>query len=231
MHTVDTYTDPFIPRSQVYRLPVCLSRFLGHGTPPRPQPNEWLVHLSVLVSTFAGLVVIMAVCKFAPEFIHHGVDEIEIIPSWGASAILIFNAMQAPLAQPRNVIFGTFISSLIGVCLMKLWMTNPANEDTLWLAGALSTAISSVLMTMTNTIHPPAGAAALLPAVDDNIRALGWWYLPVQLVSGVLIVGVACVMNNVVLQYPVYWWTAYKKPDKKTEPKPESVETKTEDVV
>ncbi|ANB13483.1 hypothetical protein AWJ20_1776 [Sugiyamaella lignohabitans] len=208
-----------------------VSRFFGHRPPRSPEaaapsaPHEILVHLSVLISTFTGLVVIMAVSKYGGAFVSHHVPE--IVPSWGASAILCYNVMNAPLAQPKNVLLGTFISSLIGVCLMKLWMTNPNNEDTLWLAGALSTAVSSVVMTLTNTLHPPAGAAALLPSVDDSIRSLGWFYLPVQIVSAVLMLGVACLLNNIVLQYPVYWWTPHSRPlqPPKNDPEPTKVES------
>ena len=36
---------------------------------------------------------------------------------------------------------------------------------------------------------------------------MSWWFLPVQLVSSVLILSVACITGNVIRRYPVYWWT------------------------
>lgn len=63
----------------------------------------------------------------------------------------------------------------------------------------------------------------MLPLIDENIRKMGWWYLPVQLVSLLLIIPVACIFGNVFRRYPVYWWTPgecglYWKKEEKKEP-------------
>ena len=62
-------------------------------------------------------------------------------------------------------------------------------------------------MTFTNTIHPPAGATALLAAVDSQIEQLGWYLLPLVLLSTALMLVTALVVNNMQRQYPLYWWT------------------------
>jgi CBS-domain-containing membrane protein len=114
------------------------------------------------------------------------------------------------------VYLGTFLSSLTGIIITKLFMTNPAMEKYLYLAGALSTATASVVMSLTNSVHPPAGAAAYIAAADDQIRALGWFYLVVQIVTFLIMIGVACIFNNVADRYPLAWWsqepTGYKLP-------------------
>jgi CBS-domain-containing membrane protein len=43
-----------------------------------------------------------------------------IIGSQAATAVLVFNAIKSPLAQPRNVIGGNMISALVGVA----WQVN-----------------------------------------------------------------------------------------------------------
>ena len=62
-------------------------------------------------------------------------------------------------------------------------------------------------MVLTKTIHPPAGATALLAAVDSTVSHLGWYLLPLVLLSSVLTAVSALMINNIQRQWPVYWWT------------------------
>ena len=65
-------------------------------------------------------------------------------------------------------------------------------------------------MQFTKTTHPPAGATALLAAVDDVILALGWYYLPVVLLSSTMVLVSALLVNNIQRRYPVFWWEPVK---------------------
>lgn len=50
----------------------------------------------------------------------------------GAAAILEYNTIESPLAQPRNLVLDHFLSALIGVCITKLFALLPhARFDTL----------------------------------------------------------------------------------------------------
>ena len=62
-------------------------------------------------------------------------------------------------------------------------------------------------MTLTKTIHPPAGATALLAAVDPQVEQLGWYLLPLVLLSTALTLVTSLLLNNIQRQYPTYWWT------------------------
>lgn len=115
--------------------------------------------------------------------------------------------VESPLGQPRNTFFGTLVSSFLGICITKLFMLNQNNEQYLWIAGALCVGVASIAMSVTKTVHPPGGAAALLCAIDNDVRAMGWFYLVVQIVSGLEILAVACLFNNIQRRYPLYWWT------------------------
>ena len=74
-----------------------------------------------------------------------------------------------------------------------------------WLAASLSSAVAIVVMQITETTHPPAGATALLPAVDETVWALSWYYLPVVLLSSAMLLAVALIVNNIQCRYPVFW--------------------------
>lgn len=128
-------------------------------------------------------------------------------PNQGASAVLVFGAIESPLAQPRALIFGHFFSALIGVCITKLFSLMPEArfESLRWLAASLSMAIAIVVMQFTGTTHPPAGATALLPATNQEIWELSWYYLPVVLLSSALLLVCALLLNNLQRRYPVFW--------------------------
>jgi CBS-domain-containing membrane protein len=78
-------------------------------------------------------------------------------------------------------------------------------ESLRWLAASLSTSIAIVVMQLTGTTHPPAGATALLPATDDEIWRLSWYYLPVVLLSSTMLMCCALLLNNLHRRYPVFW--------------------------
>jgi CBS-domain-containing membrane protein len=45
-----------------------------------------------------------------------------IITSFGASAVLLFSVIESPLSQPRNFVFGHFVSSLLGTAITRLFV-------------------------------------------------------------------------------------------------------------
>jgi hypothetical protein len=79
-------------------------------------------------------------------------------------------------------------------------------QEVRWFAGALSTGLAIVAMKITKTTHPPAGATALLVASDPGVYNLGWYYLPIVILSSVVVLVLACFFNNIQRQYPVYWF-------------------------
>lgn len=120
-------------------------------------------------------------------------DNVLLIGSFGATAVLIFGATNSPLAQPRNLIFGHLISAFIGVLIHKLI------PDQIWLSSALAVSLSIVMMQITKTMHPPGGATALIANIgSEKIKALGFYYVLSPVLSGVLILFVvALTINNI----------------------------------
>ena len=104
--------------------------------------------------------------------------------------------------------FGHILSALVGISVTKLFMLSSDFEHVRWLAGATSCGLASAVMTLTKTVYPPAGATALLAAVDPTLSRLGWYLLPLVLLSAALTLATSLLLNNIQRQYPVYWWTA-----------------------
>lgn len=115
-----------------------------------------------------------------------------LIGSFGASSVLVFGAIQSPLAQPRNVIGGQIISAIIGVTIAKFI------PDIIWLAAPLAVSTSIIAMQFTKTLHPPGGATALIAIIGtENIKNLGYFYVLSPVLSGSLILLiVALIFNN-----------------------------------
>lgn len=115
-----------------------------------------------------------------------------LIGSFGASSVLIYGVINSPLAQPRNLVGGHVLSALIGVTMFRLLAPEP------WLAGALAVSLAIVGMQITKTLHPPGGATALIAVIGSpQLKALGYWYVLVPVLSGVLmLLLVALLFNN-----------------------------------
>jgi CBS-domain-containing membrane protein len=114
---------------------------------------------------------------------------------------------------------------LIGLCVTKLFSLMPDQarfESLRWLAASLSSAIAIVVMQLTSTTHPPAGATALLPATDEAIWQLSWYFLPVVLLSSTMLLCCALLLNNLQRRYPVFW-IAPTPPKPAPAPAPEPV--------
>jgi CBS-domain-containing membrane protein len=141
------------------------------------------------VASFAG---IFAVASLT---IHAGVPV--MIGSFGASAVLLYAALEAPLAQPRNLIGGHVISALVSVTIYQL-----LGRDEITIALAVS--VSIAVMLWTRTLHPPGGATALI-AVDTG-QGYAFVLFPV-LAGAIIMLVVALAINNLSedRSYPRYW--------------------------
>jgi len=130
-------------------------------------------------------------------------DMVMVIGSFGASAVLIYGAINSPLAQPRNLVGGHVISAVIGVTCYQLFSSQ------LWLASAMAVATASAAMHATKTLHPPGGATALIAVIGSSkIHALGYLYTLVPVGTGaVVMLVIALLFNNIPShrKYPDFW--------------------------
>lgn len=123
-----------------------------------------------------------------------------LLGPFGASAVLIYGAYKAPLAQPRNVLMGHFLAACIGVTVYDFFGT------TFWSIG-LGVALALVLMVVTYSIHPPAGATAYV-AVQTGGLGAGYMYVLNPVILGAFILVLIGVIFNKLgkREYPVHWW-------------------------
>lgn len=62
-------------------------------------------------------------------------------------------------------------------------------------------------MALTGTVHPPAGATALMAVLDDQVQALGWFLIAPVMLGCAIMMCCALVVNNLQRRFPIYWWS------------------------
>lgn len=92
-----------------------------------------------------------------------------LFPSLGPTVMLFFESPDNPTARPRNTVVGHVVGIAVGAgCLALFGLTDqpPAPVGGLTAghvaAGALSVALTTLLLTLLRSPHPPAGASTLI---------------------------------------------------------------------
>lgn len=111
-----------------------------------------------------------------------------LMAPFGATCVLVFGIPKSPLAQPKNVIAGHFLSALVGVVFVTFVGVEP------WSLG-VATGVAIALMLATKTTHPPAGANPVLIMLTGQ----SWSFLVSPVLAGaVVIVAIGYVVNKLV---------------------------------
>jgi len=154
--------------------------------------KETLVNYTEHLWSFLGAFMGIGIIAFLQRNVLTATENVYLIGSFGATGVLVYGAIQSPLAQPRNLIGGHVISAIVGVSVYKFL------PDIIWVTAPLAVATSIVLMQVTKTLHPPGGATALIAVIgSEKIKMLGYWYVVSPVLSGVIILlVVALIFNN-----------------------------------
>jgi CBS-domain-containing membrane protein len=169
--------------------------------------RETIIDRSDIFWTFLGGFFGIGIIGFISSRYFSLNDNLFLIGSFGASAVLVYGATNSPLAQPRNLVGGHLVSAIVGVTMHKLI------PGEIWLSSALAVSTAIVMMQITKTIHPPGGATALIANIgSEKIKALGFVYVLSPVFTGVLILlMVALIFNNI----PKNRFYPYKRPKNK----------------
>lgn len=154
------------------------------------QPVNTASHFFTAIGSFLGIGFI----SMLNTFYHIPL----LVPSLGASAVLLFAVCHVPMAQPRNVIGGHVVSAVAGVLVYQLL----GNQ---WWTIALAVTLAIFFMNLTHTLHPPGGATAFVAVYTG--QGFSYIFCPVGL-GAFLLVLVAVLINNCSSKrkYPEYWF-------------------------
>ena len=158
----------------------------GHARPSTP---HWA---HTLLSGACSFVAIALLAWLSETGVHP-----LVLGSFGASCVLLFGYPDSPFSQPRHIVLGHTLSTLMGLAVL---MTLGAH----WWSMALAVALSIMVMMKLGTMHPPAGSNPLIVMMLKP----GWVFaLTPTLVGAVLLVVLGVLLINLQpdKHYPRYW--------------------------
>lgn len=168
--------------------------------------RRWVVFSPILPGATArdralaclGAVVGIALAALVGSLVHGDGEALPwIVAPIGASAVLLFAVPASPMAQPWPVVGGNALSALAGFAVGEA-LGHGA------LACALAVGLAIALMSVTRSLHPPGGAAALTGALGGSlVDSAGWWFpvAPVAL-NALVLVGVGWLFHRLASGHP-----------------------------
>jgi CBS-domain-containing membrane protein len=154
-----------------------LTKFRGDSAALPPRAPGKAVALA-----FVGGFLAIAVIALLAQSLHVAL----VLGSFGASCVLVFGYPDVPFSQPRNVIVGHVLSTLIGLAFV--YFCGPQ-----WWSVALAVGTAIAGMMLTRTVHPPAGSN---PVIVFLLQP-GWDFALFPTLTGaVILVLVALIFHN-----------------------------------
>src|ERR1700681_1805688 len=147
-------------------------------------------HRNILAGAVAGLGAAIAIG--ATEWVSVASHYPLVIIPFATSIVLVIGSPEAEPAQPRALIGGHVVTTLVGLAVLKL--TGPQA----W-AAATAVGLSILAMYVTGTFHPPAGINPLL-VVSNNLP----WSFPLApvLAGAVLLAAFAWLWHRWLRRQP-----------------------------
>ena len=150
---------------------------------------ERVSHAEKLVATLGGVIGISLVSYISFQ-VTGASGATLIVPSMGASAVLLFGVPHGKLSQPWPLLGGHVISALVGVACFQL-ISEP------YLAAGLAVGLAIGAMHILNCIHPPGGATALAAVIGGPaIHSLGYAYVLSPILLNTLIILIIAIIFN-----------------------------------
>ena len=166
---------------------------------------------STLYLLFASIGGFIGVCVMSFSATYASSEYFFVISSHGATVILVFGSPSGPFSQPRNVIGGHIVASLVGLACRELIAIPMGNIS---IALPVAVTITFLLMQLTKTVNPSAGATVVAAAEfsPSPLVAAGWGLFVPAIVYACVIVFLGCVFINLVPgeSYPKYWFVQKK---------------------
>jgi CBS-domain-containing membrane protein len=122
---------------------------------------------------------------------------------FATSIVMVLGSPKAEPAQPRPLIGGHLVSTVVGILIVKLCGPAP------W-AAAMAVGLAMIAMHLSGTFHPPAGIDPLVVVVNN----LSWSFLVAPVGIGALLLALfAFVWHKFVARganvgdvWPTRWW-------------------------
>ena len=123
--------------------------------------------------------------------------------SFGSSVVVVFGYPENEFAQPKNVLLGHLLCTLVGIIFVTLFNITQ-DRSIFFIAIGLAVGISVMLMMAFKITHPPAGGNTIVVMLtQDSFQFL---VFPIMAGSITIIIG-GIIYNRLLLKrkYPQTW--------------------------
>ena len=123
--------------------------------------------------------------------------------SFGSSVVVVFGYPENEFAQPKNVLLGHLLCTLVGIIFVTLFNITQ-DRSIFFIAIGLAVGISVMLMMAFKITHPPAGGNTIVVMLtQDSFQFL---VFPIMAGAITIIIG-AVIYNRFILKknYPLRW--------------------------
>lgn len=127
--------------------------------------------LDVLISLIGAFLAISTISYIAFNY-----NNSFLIASFGASAVILYVTPEGVFARGKNLIGGHLIAATIGVSIYNLFGVT-------WWGISLGVTITILLMVITDTIHPPAGATVIVAILGKST----FMFILMPVLTGVIV--------------------------------------------
>ena len=118
-----------------------------------------------------------------------------LIASFGSTMVLLYGYPESPFAQPKNIIFGHFLTSFVGIIFLN-FVHLP-----IFINIPLAVGFGVMLMILFKVTHPPAGGNPIIVIIGS----VSYDYLLTPVIVGsVIVVFFGVIINKFILKkkYP-----------------------------
>ena len=127
-----------------------------------------------------------------------------LVTTFGSTVVLVFGYPENNFAQPKNVLLGHILCTLVGIIFVTLFKITQ-DRSIFFLMVGLAVGISVALMMAFKITHPPAGGNTIIVMIaQDSFQFL---IFPIMVGAITIIIG-GVIYNRFILKknYPLKWF-------------------------
>ena len=152
----------------------------------------------------AGVTIAILAYITYPSILADNTYGLWLTASFASSVVLVFGYPENEFAQPKNVILGHLLCTLVGIIFVSLFKITQ-DRSIFFLALGLAVGFSVMLMMAFNITHPPAGGNTIVVMIaQDSFQYL---IFPIMVGAITIVVG-GVIYNRFILKkkYPLKWF-------------------------
>ena len=145
-------------------------------------------------SIFAGLfsIITIAVLTYLTYKTEFGIF---LLASFGSSMVLLYGYPESPFAKPKNVFFGHFVTTLVGLLFLN-FIPLP-----IYIIIPLAVGFGVGFMILFNVTHPPAGGNPIIVIIGS--ASFDYILSPI-IIGSIIVLVFGVILNRFILkkEYP-----------------------------